>query len=64
MAVFLKSMICIYMEALNEKKYNIKIYVEDNLDNESKYQYIIEPDGRIIKTTYNYVVFLFTLILF
>ena len=40
------------MEALNKKKYNIKICVEDNLDNESKYQYIIEPDGRIIKTTY------------
>jgi hypothetical protein len=40
------------MEALNEKKYNIKIYVEDNLDNESKYQYIIEPNGKIIKTTY------------
>ena len=39
------------MEALN-KKYNIKIYVEDNLDNESKYQYIIESNGRIIKTTY------------
>ena len=39
------------MEALN-KKYNIKIYVEDNLDNESKYQYIIKPDGKIIKTTY------------
>ena len=39
------------MEALN-KKYNIKINVEDNLDNESKYQYIIEPDGKITKTTY------------
>lgn len=39
------------MEALN-KKYNIKIYVEDNLNNKSKYQYIIEPDGKIIKTTY------------
>lgn len=39
------------MEVLN-KKYNIKIYVEDNLDNESKYQYIIKPDGKIIKTTY------------
>ena len=37
------------MEALN-KKYNIKIYVEDNLNNKSKYQYIIEPDGKIIKT--------------
>lgn len=41
------------MEALNEKKYDIKIYVEDNLGNESKYQYIIQPDGRIIKTTYH-----------
>lgn len=40
------------MEVLNKKKYSIKIYVEDNLDNESKYQYIIEPNGEIIKTVY------------